>query len=83
MNVPAKPEPWPPHGHAVNARNQTGDNMVEAMKMLDELVERARQGEVTRVDVTLTATDVRKLVMESLILMIQQGYKVHPSVFLK
>ncbi|MBK8935302.1 MAG: hypothetical protein IPM76_23890 [Chloroflexi bacterium] len=71
------------HGHAVNARNQTGDNMVEAMKMLDELVERARQGEVTRVDVTLTATDVRKLVMESLILMIQQGYKVHPSVFLK
>lgn len=57
--------------------------MVEAMRMLDELVERARQGEVTRVDVTLTATDVRKLVMESLILMIQQGYKVHPSVFLK
>ncbi|MBK8988994.1 MAG: hypothetical protein IPM39_23470 [Chloroflexi bacterium] len=76
-------KPWPPHGHAVNARNQTGDNMVKVMKMLDGLVERARQGEVTRVDVTLTVTDVRKLAMESLILMIQQGYEIHPSIFLK
>ena len=77
--MPDKPVGWPSHGHAVNARNDVAERLMQIMDELAELQKRAEMGEVTRLDVSLSANRMNQMAAASLMLLIQQGAPVHPS----
>lgn len=78
-----KPVGWPNHGHAVNARNDVADKLVQIMDELADLQKRAEKGEVTRLDLVLSASRMHQMAASSLMLLIQQGAPVHPSRLMK
>lgn len=74
-----KPVAWPTHGRAVNARNDTAEHLLEIMRELDELLDIAERGEVTRLELSLSINRMRRQASASLMLMIQQGAPIHPD----
>lgn len=74
-----KPKGWPSHGHAVNARNDVADHLMEIMDELEALQKRVERGEVTRLDLTLSINRMQRRASASLLLMVQQGAPVRPE----
>lgn len=59
------------------------DKLVQIMDELADLQKRAEKGEVTRLDLVLSASRMHQMAASSLMLLIQQGAPVHPSRLMK
>lgn len=75
----SEPVSWPPHGRAVNARNDTAEDMLALMKELADLRDSAEEGEVTRLEVILSVSRMQERAFSSLMRMVQQGAPIHPE----